>query len=140
MTDKEKIKYYLEKKGISKNKFYTQTGLSVGFLDSGNSLGVDKAKVIINTYPDLNLDWLVLGEGEMIRESATTRKQNIEILQEKERTIALLEENAALLRKQAALLEEKIAFLEERYTKKIAHVASSRKSADTDVRAIFPQV
>ncbi|MDE6493102.1 MAG: hypothetical protein K2O66_03730 [Bacteroidales bacterium] len=62
------------------------------------------------------------------------------VLQEKEKTIALLEENAALLRKQAALLEEKIALLEERYTKKIAHVASSRKNADTDVRAIFPQL
>ena len=66
MNEKEKIKYYLENKGISKNKFYTQTGLSVGFLDSGNSLGVDKARIIINTYPDINLEWLVLGKGKMI--------------------------------------------------------------------------
>lgn len=66
MSEKEKIKQYLESQGISKNKFYVTTGLSVGFLDSGNSLGVDKLKIIINSYPDISLRWLVLDEGEMI--------------------------------------------------------------------------
>lgn len=31
MTTKEKIKYYIDSKGISKNKFYTITGLSTSF-------------------------------------------------------------------------------------------------------------
>lgn len=67
MGEKDKIKRYLECKGISKNKFYTQTGLSMGFLDSGKSLGADKVKIIINTYPDLSLDWLILDEGNMLK-------------------------------------------------------------------------
>lgn len=62
------------------------------------------------------------------------------ILQEKDKTIALMEENAALLRKQVALLEEKIAFMDVERTKKIAHAVSSRKSADTDVLTTFPQL
>ncbi len=53
MTTKEKIKYYIDSKGISKNKFYTITGLSTSFLDSGNTIGVDKAKIIIEKFPDL---------------------------------------------------------------------------------------
>lgn len=69
MNEKDKLKQFLEYKGISKNKFYTQTGLSVGFLDSGKSLGVDKAKIIINTYPELSLEWLVLDKGEMLNTS-----------------------------------------------------------------------
>lgn len=80
MGEKDKIKKYLEYKGISKNKFYTETGLSVGFLDSGKSLGADKVKIIINTYPDLNLDWLIMDTGPMISspepvEIETTFKQ-----------------------------------------------------------------
>ncbi|RWW91833.1 S24 family peptidase [Flavobacterium cerinum] len=67
MTDKEKILQYLEYKGISKNKFYIKTGLSVGFLDSGSSLGVDKLRLIIDNYHDFNVDWLLSGEGEMIK-------------------------------------------------------------------------
>jgi phage repressor protein C with HTH and peptisase S24 domain len=67
MTEKEKIKNYLDYKGISKNRFYQETGLSMGFLDSGNSIGVDKAKIIINKYPYISLDWLILGEGSMLK-------------------------------------------------------------------------
>lgn len=68
MTEKEKIKQYLDYKGISKNRFYSETGLSIGFLESGKSLGADKVKIIINTYKDLNINWLVLDEGPMIKE------------------------------------------------------------------------
>ncbi|MGG5617001.1 S24 family peptidase [Myroides odoratimimus] len=67
MTDKEKILQYLDYKGISKNKFYVKTGLSVGFLDKGNSLGLDKLKIIIDNYPDLNIDWLLHDRGEMVK-------------------------------------------------------------------------
>lgn len=73
MSDKDRIKKYLEYKGVSKNKFYTQTGLSIGFLDSGSSLGVDKARIIVNTYPDINLNWLILGEGDMLRSDVDTQ-------------------------------------------------------------------
>ena len=69
MTDKQKIIEYLKKKDISKNKFYVKTGLSVGFLDKGSSLGVDKLRIIIDNYPDLNHSWLLTGEGEMLIDS-----------------------------------------------------------------------
>lgn len=75
MSDKDRIKKYLEYKGVSKNKFYTQTGLSIGFLDSGSSLGVDKARIIINTYPDININWLILGEGDMLRSGTDVQEQ-----------------------------------------------------------------
>lgn len=70
MTDKEKIAYFLEQKGISKNQFYKRTGFSTGFLDSGSSLGVDKFKIILDNYPDFNPDWLFKNETiEEIKES-----------------------------------------------------------------------
>lgn len=68
MTDKQKLLKYLEYKGISKNKFYLKTGFSVGFLDSGSSLGVDKLKIIIDNYRDLNLEWFFNDAAKMIKE------------------------------------------------------------------------
>lgn len=89
MTEKARIKQFLEYKGISKNKFYVQTGLSVGFLDSGNSLVVDKLKKIINTYPDMNLEWVVTGEGSMIKTKQSTASSSalLDIIKEKDTRI-----------------------------------------------------
>lgn len=67
MNEKEKIKQYLNSKGISKNSFYQRTGFATGFLDSGKSLGADKLQTIIDNYPDLSLEWLVLGKGDMTK-------------------------------------------------------------------------
>lgn len=75
MTDKEKILQYLDSKGISKNKFYLKTGLSVGFLDSGSSLGVDKLRLIHDNYHDFNIEWLITGKGSMLKEDIVIAKK-----------------------------------------------------------------
>lgn len=73
MTDKEKIIKYLDYKGISKNKFYVTTGLSVGFLDSGSSLGVDKLRLIIDNYHDLNPAWFFNDKNQMLITEGTQK-------------------------------------------------------------------
>ena len=111
MTDKNRIKQYLLFKGISKNKFYEQTGLSVGFLDSGNSLGVDKARIIINKYPDINLEWLIMGTGEMINDpndsskSTSTTHQSKPIVEVKDETDSTVNQLLTLIREQSVKIE-----------------------------------
>lgn len=56
------IKY----KGINKRKFYIETGLSNGFLDKVKDIGASKVEQILNSYPDVNPDWLLTGRGVMI--------------------------------------------------------------------------
>lgn len=79
MTDKEKLIKYLEYKGISKNQFYTKTGFSVGFLDKGSSLGVDKLKIVIDNYHDLNLDWFFYDDSEMLKSEDNAHILSLEI-------------------------------------------------------------
>ncbi|MFJ1474041.1 hypothetical protein ACILE9_07220 [Capnocytophaga cynodegmi] len=67
MTTKEKILKYIDYKGISKRDFYRQTGLSNGFLDSGKHIGSDNIKIIISAYPEINIEWLVMDNGEMLK-------------------------------------------------------------------------
>jgi len=64
-TDKEKILHFLDCKGILKNQFYVKTGLSIGFLDKGSSLGVDKLRIIVDNYPDFNPLWLLKDNQSM---------------------------------------------------------------------------
>jgi phage repressor protein C with HTH and peptisase S24 domain len=67
VTTKEKILKYLDFKNISKREFYLNTGLSNGFLDSGKYISTENAEIIISKYPDLSLEWLIMGTGEMIK-------------------------------------------------------------------------
>lgn len=121
MNEKEKIKKYLEYKRISKNKFYVTTGFSIGFLDSGASLGADKNKTILDNYPDLNLRWLVLDEGDMIlpplldhetnqnTSPKKVKRDSLEILHDLIRT---KEELIKIQKTQIDLLEQKLKDLE----------------------------
>lgn len=63
----DRIIKYIEFKGLTKYKFYKETSLSNGFLDKKGSIGVDKCEIIYSKYPDINLEWLITGNGEMIK-------------------------------------------------------------------------
>lgn len=78
MSSKTRILEYLEFKGISKNQFYRDTGLSNGFLDKTNNIGSDKLKIIISTYLDLNLVWVITGVGEMLHKN--DRRDNNDLI------------------------------------------------------------
>ena len=64
---RERIIKYLDYKGITKYKFYKDTGLSNGFLDKEGAIGSDKCEKISYQYSDLSLEWLITGTGEMIK-------------------------------------------------------------------------
>ena len=69
---------YLEKKGISKYKFYKETGLSNGFLDKGENIGSDKCEIILSHYPDIRAEWLVTGRGPMVKEELKYQEEKAE--------------------------------------------------------------
>ena len=71
----DRIKEYIEYKGISKYRFYKEAGFSNGFLDKNSSIGSDKCEQIIYQYPDIDPEWLLTGKGGMLR--ITDQKQNI---------------------------------------------------------------
>lgn len=62
----QKIIQYLDFKGISKYKFYQETGLSNGFLNKIGSIGTDKCEIICSIYPEINPTWLLTGKGPML--------------------------------------------------------------------------
>ena len=64
---KQRILQFIDYKGISKNKFYIETGLSNGILDKNSGFSMDTVEKIYYKYPEINLEWLVTGKGEMLK-------------------------------------------------------------------------
>jgi phage repressor protein C with HTH and peptisase S24 domain len=64
----DRLLIFIELKLINKRQFYISTGLSNGFLDKDSQIRVDSIEKVISTYPELNIDWLITGNGSMLKE------------------------------------------------------------------------
>ena len=64
---KDRILYYIENLSISKREFYSKTGISRGALESPTGITEDTLAKFIATYPEVSLEWLIRGEGEIVR-------------------------------------------------------------------------
>lgn len=71
-TVKQRLKYYLRIKGVTQEKFGYTIGVSATYVSSmRNSIAPDKIKEIQHHYPDLNIEWLLTGVGDMLNTPTT---------------------------------------------------------------------
>ena len=70
MTVRERLKAYLKEKNISQADFAIGIGASTGYVNAiVKTIGSDKLAIIREKFPDLNIGWLLTGEGEMLKEA-----------------------------------------------------------------------
>lgn len=75
MTIKERTITFIKHKGISVKRFEEICNLSNGYISSmRKGFGEDKLNNVLKSFPELNRDWLIYGEGEML--SGTVVQQN----------------------------------------------------------------
>jgi len=67
-TIKDRILMIIEANGMTQYRFETLCGLSSGYIKSiGEDVGSTKLAKILSKFPNISPDWLILGEGEMLR-------------------------------------------------------------------------
>lgn len=66
---KQRILQYLGKKGISMYDCYAKTGITRGILGQNNGISEDNITRFLAYYTEINVEWLVLGHGSMIRDN-----------------------------------------------------------------------
>lgn len=67
---KERILYYTDNKGLSKERFFEELGITYGSFKGkakSQALGSDIIERILAKYDDVNPEWLLTGKGEMSR-------------------------------------------------------------------------
>lgn len=63
---KQRILLFAASLGISKRDFYTKIGVSRGTLESKTGITEDVITKFFATYPEVNIEWLMTGRGEML--------------------------------------------------------------------------
>lgn len=73
----DRLDLYIKEKGLNDNIVTTTCSLSVGALNKARkgttNLGLKNVERILKIYNDINRDWLLTGEGEMLRTSDKKR-------------------------------------------------------------------
>lgn len=78
MGVKERLTQFVAYKRLSKRRFQASIGVSSSYIQGiTNGMSADVLHRISVTYPDLNTDWLLTGEGEMLNSTpGITQNQN----------------------------------------------------------------
>lgn len=68
METNERILKFIEYKGISVNAFEKSISKSTNYVRNSKSFTSNVLAEIMNIYPELNIGWLITGNGEMLKE------------------------------------------------------------------------
>ena len=70
MGVKERLNEYIKSQGLSVLAFEKMCGLSNGYVSSiSKGIGKEKLENILRIFPNLNREWLLYGEGEMLNDT-----------------------------------------------------------------------
>lgn len=132
MTIKERVMQILEYKGIAKENFFTQIGMTSANFRGNAKFTPLNSNAIANIFaiiPDLNLVWLITGQGEMMASSAMKNENNfaMQMIREKDEKIEeLIRDNE---RK-----EQELSELKERFSNSATITIPTTASTSTTIR------
>lgn len=74
MTVKNIVKAYCEAIQMTVSAFEKSIGVANGYVNSiSKSIGIDKVSLILEKYPNINIEWLLTGKGDMLKTKRTPR-------------------------------------------------------------------
>ena len=106
-TVKERLVAFIEFKGLSKNKFETICGLSRRYVSNiSKSIQPEMAEKISLKFPELNMGWILTGEGEMLKDNSSVEVPGIFVPQELVRMFTNMSEAARIQEENIAKLTQ----------------------------------
>lgn len=74
---KQNILLYLASKGVTPYEFYKVSGVTRGILQQSNGISEDNITKFLAYAPDVNIEWLITGKGDMFRNEDISRQKQI---------------------------------------------------------------
>lgn len=148
MTIKGRILAFLKEQGILREDFYRSTGLSASNFKGAalkSELGGEKIVKILTTYKELSPDWLLTGNGSMLKQNVSNEKNtdNTLVSSDKDTSNNRInqEETSYIYKMYQEEREEKKKMLKEKDSK-IDHLQSELRSMTEELatlKAKYPE-
>lgn len=69
MTVKDRVKAFCKAEKTTISAFESQIGVANGYVNAiSKSIGLDKINTILENFPNLNIEWLLVGKGSMYKD------------------------------------------------------------------------
>ncbi|MEI6748384.1 MAG: hypothetical protein WCM93_04410 [Bacteroidota bacterium] len=113
MNVKDRLKFFISSQELTISAFESILKVSNGYVNSiSKSIGIDKLALLIESYPNLNITWLLTGKGEMLLKDSSIEIIPRDIIAcqlciEKDRLIDRQEDVISLLKEKVKTLEDK---------------------------------
>lgn len=79
MSVKDRIKLFCKAEGITISAFEISIGASNGYVNAiAKSIGIDRLNILLEKYPNINLEWLLAGKGEMLKTNCTSQQYSVQ--------------------------------------------------------------
>lgn len=108
---KKRILQYLDSKGVSKYECYQRTGITNGVFSKKEGLSEENLLRFVSYYIDINPDWLITGQGEMLRNTIPVEFTQAVLSPPNDDIITLLKEQLKESREKIEKQAEEIGFL-----------------------------
>jgi hypothetical protein len=129
MNVKERIKKFIKHNEMSISDFEKSIFAGNGYINSiSKNIGIDRLNLILEKYPNLNLVWLITGNGEMLTNSGGKNEKNDTVGTNTDMLLNIIKEN----RDQIKELKAENKNLKARLRQYEGDVSANKRTVDLD--------
>ena len=133
-TFKDRLLIFLDYLEIGQTKFEVKAGLVRGSISKiKDGMSAPNIAKIANCYPQLNLDWLITGQGEMLKPTSGNYSRNVHNAGNISGGVMTGDNNAPINASVSSDSEQRILLLEE----KVQHLEEMLKEKERFIQVLL---
>lgn len=138
MSVKKRLKDFIKSQKMTISGFEKDINVSNGYVNSiSKGIGGEVLLSILEKSPNLNINWLLTGEGFMLKEPVPPAVSSSQSQENDNEVVALLKENNATLKDQLRDKERILTFQEERIKNLEQEILNLKKQTKSPSPASF---
>lgn len=94
---KSRIREFADSQGIKISEIYAKTGITDGTFSNSSGITEDNLLKLFSYYNQINANWLITGEGEMLKTTTESAEKNNDTIVAQKKLIAMQEKEIARL-------------------------------------------